>query len=553
MNTKTVALVVSVYILSLSFPATSAERQRLHSATAVARVSSFFSRFTPHWPMAFHDPVASSFNPVEKHIGIHNAHQLEVKWIFDATVANHPVGPMHATPIVLGDAIYVGDTLGRFYAISRDGALRWEYVTRPFKKELLKAILTPAPSDGPMPEVAGTPIVGAAVIPPHLPYVIFGDLAGNIYALNRHTGEEVWVQEAVDPHPLGGVGGNALLVIGNRVVIGFSSLEDLAFVLPQYDCCTHRGFVVALQAATGEELWRFEPIPATAVHPLPDTLAPFKIGPAGADIWGQPTYDRQSHTIFIGTGQNFSPSSTGDTPGSDAIMALDADTGTRKWATQFTSGDIWVTGLPNPDATGRFLDQDVGDSPKVYRLADGRKVVGAGQKSGVYHVLDAHTGAVIASTPHLQQANILGGFQQGGALAYGRVFQHGLHGLPPLTGEGPFLGTVVALSLDGTTELWRWEKPFALLAGGLAVANGVVFFQSPIEESVPLQPPIEWALYALHAFTGETLLRMPFPGRAVTGPVVSQSRVYFGKGNTAINRIGEDFDGGLICLGLANE
>ena len=138
-------------------------------------------------------------------------------------------------------------------------------------------------------------------------------------------------------------------------------------------------------------------------------------------------------------------------------------------------------------------------------------------------------------------------------MAYGRVFQHGLHGIPPFTGEGPFVGTVVALSLDGTTELWRWEKPLALLAGSLAVANGVVFFQSPIEEPVPLQPPLAWALYAVHALTGETLVRLPFSGRAVSGPVVAHGRVYVGKGNSAINRIGEDFDGGLVCLGVAHE
>jgi hypothetical protein len=60
-------------------------------------------------------------------------------------------------------------------------------------------------------------------------------------------------------------------------------------------------------------------------------------------------------------------------------------------------------------------------------------------------------------------------------------------------------------------------------------------------------------LYALNALTGEILVRMPFPGRAVTSPVVAHSRVYLGKGNTAIPRIGEDFDGGVVCLGLVNE
>jgi polyvinyl alcohol dehydrogenase (cytochrome) len=548
-NTKTVACLFSLVIVAFGFPAS-----RVEPTSLLFR--DLWSRLTPNWPMALHDPAASGFNPFEHDIGLHNAHQLEVKWVFDAHDVDHPVGPIHATPVVMGETIYVGSTLGRFYAISRDGARRWEYVTRP-PNPLLAAVLTPAPTGVPIPDAAGTPIVGAAVVPATLPYVIFGDLDGNVYALNRYTGEEVWVKEAVDPHPLGGVGGNALLAVGNMVIIGFSAIEDLAFVLPQlgipYDCCTHRGLVVALHAATGEELWRYDTIPAAAVSPLPEAFAPFKIGPAGADIWGQPTYDWETHTVFIGTGQNFAPSSTGGTPGSDSILALDADTGALKWATQLTSGDIWVTGMPNPDASGRFLDQDVGDAPKVYRLPGGRKVVGAGQKSGVYHVLDAHTGAIITSTPHLQPANTLGGFQQGGAMAYGRVFQHGLHGIPPVTGQGPFIGTVLALSLDGTQELWRWEKFVALLVGGVAVANGVILFQSPLEEAVPLQPPLEWALYAVNAFTGETLMRLPFPGRAVSSPVVSRGRVYLGKGNTAIGPIGTDFDGGLVCVGVAHE
>jgi polyvinyl alcohol dehydrogenase (cytochrome) len=112
---------------------------------------------------------------------------------------------------------------------------------------------------------------------------------------------------------------------------------------------------------------------------------------------------------------------------------------------------------------------------------------------------------------------------------------------------------VIALSLDGTQELWRWEKFVALLLGGVAVANGVVFFQSPLEEAVPLQPPFEWALYAVNALTGDTLIRIPFQGRAVSSPVVSQGRVYLGKGNTAIRQIGADFDGGVVCLGVARQ
>jgi polyvinyl alcohol dehydrogenase (cytochrome) len=383
--------------------------------------------------------------------------------------------------------------------------------------------------------------------------VVFGDLDGNLYGLDADTGEEIWVKDQVDAHPLGGIVGNSLVRAGNRVVIGFAAIEDAGLVLPTmgipYACCSHTGFVASFDIATGHQAWRFDTIDPASVAPLPETLAPFKLGPAGADIWAQPTYDPLTQTIYVGTGQNYSPTAQGTgTANSDAIIALDARTGKLKWSRQITANDIWVAGIPSPDANGRWTDQDFGDAPKIYWLPDGRKVVGAGQKSGAYTVLDARTGQVIATTPHVQQANQLGGLQNGGAYGRGKVFVHGMHGSDPLSSEAPFEGRVMALSPDGREVRWSFARPFGVFAAPVALARDVLYFVSPVEEARPGVDPFQFGLYALHADTGQVLARKALPGRALSGPVVSKGRVYVVTGNRAVDALGTDDNGSIVAL-----
>jgi polyvinyl alcohol dehydrogenase (cytochrome) len=206
---------------------------------------------------------------------------------------------------------------------------------------------------------------------------------------------------------------------------------------------------VALDLATGSERWRHNLV-ATA-QPLPASAAPFLLGPAGADIWSQPTYDADTNTIYASTGQNLSPDAEGhSTPTSDAIVAVDIATGARKWVHQFTANDIWAVGVTNPNpVTGQPIDMDLGDAPKIYRLHDGRKVVGAGQKDGRYHVLDAATGELVRTTAVIPARNDLGGFQTGGAFADGTVFQHGLR---PWSAGSPWPTT-------SSISSRRWKRP----------------------------------------------------------------------------------------------
>lgn len=506
-----------------------------------------------NWEMASHDPLGHHHNPVESQIGPANAATLRTAWLFD-NLNGEDLGALHGTPVVTDSAVYVGSNNGRFYALSLDGELLWTYTTLP-PNPLLAALATPAPVGGQIPVLHGTPIVGGAVYSAKDDIVVFGDLDGNLYGLDGTSGAARWVKPQVDPHPLGGIVGNSLLLAGKDVVVGFAAIEDAALLIPQfgipYQCCNHTGFVAAFDVKHGKEQWRFETIKPSDVQPLPASAAPFTLGPSGADIWGQPTWDEQTNTIYFGTGQNYSPKPTGGgTATSDAIVAVDAKKGKLKWIRQITADDIWVEGIPSPDQNGRWTDQDFGDAVKIYNLPDGRRVVGAGQKSGAYSVLDAATGEVIKTTQIVQQANQLGGLQNGSAYGNGKVFVHGQHGSNPLSSAAPFTGVIKALSPDGGTTHWTFSAPMSVMAAPLALANGVLWALLPVTETGFPTAPQKFTLLGLHADSGTPVAGHQFSGRAISGPVVSNGRIYLVTGNRAIDALGANDHGSVIALEL---
>lgn len=483
------------------------------------------------WSMSTYDVTGSAHNTAENKLSPANVGQLEVRWEFDADAAGEPVAAIHAMPVVANGRTYVGSYEGRFYAIGQDGQELWHF-----------------DADG--------GIVGAAVLPATEQSVIFGDTAGKLYKLSRSDGSLIWTT-VLTTHPFAGIVGNSLLLVGDTVIAGISSSEAYATLLaPWWPCCSHRGAVVSIDVATGAQNWRHETIDADAQGWLPEEYYPEVYGPSGSDVWAQPTFDPETNIVYFTTGQHFSRAPDGSTTDtSDAIGALDADTGELIWMTQTIAGDIWRLDVDNPDpATGQWYDQDFGDQAKIYRLADGTKVVAAGQKSGEVHVLDAATGAPVHGAQIIPQASSLGGFQTGGAVAGDTHFLHGLAGLPP-GAPIPFLGTVVALSLDGTTVKWHRDFPLSALAGPIAVANGVVYVQSTLDEPLAqLGNPPRWGLYALDAENqGATLAHLQFEGRSLNGPVVSNGRVYAGTGNAVISQLGEDLTGSVLCLALPDD
>ena len=84
--------------------------------------------------------------------------------------------------------------------------------------------------------------------------VFFGDAAGNVYALDFATGKLLWATRA-DDHPNATITGTPTFYDG-RLYVPVSSGEEGARRRAEYECCTFRGSVVALDAATGKKIWQ---------------------------------------------------------------------------------------------------------------------------------------------------------------------------------------------------------------------------------------------------------------------------------------------------------
>ncbi len=92
----------------------------------------------------------------------------------------------------------------------------------------------------------------------------FGDAKANVYAVDAATGQQIW-KVHVEDHASARITG-APKVFEGRVYVPVSSGEEGAGPNRTYPCCTFRGSVVALDAATGKQIWKTY---TTAEEPKP--------------------------------------------------------------------------------------------------------------------------------------------------------------------------------------------------------------------------------------------------------------------------------------------
>src|SRR5262249_10694234 len=158
----------------------------------------------------------------------------------------------------------------------------------------------------------------------------------NVYAGDANTGVLKW-KKKVDTHVVARVTGTPKLYAG-RVYVPVSSIEEVIGATPSYSCCTFRGSVVALDAATGEVAWKTYVIADEPKPTKKNSAGTQLLGPSGAAIWSAPTIDEKTGSLYVATGDSYSdpPADT-----SDAIVALDLKSGAIKWSKQMTSGDAY--------------------------------------------------------------------------------------------------------------------------------------------------------------------------------------------------------------------
>ena len=286
--------------------------------------------------------------------------------------------------------------------------------------------------------------------------LFFGDVDANVYAIDAATGDELWTRE-VEIHPGARITGAPVLHDG-RLYVTVSSLEEALASNPGYPCCTFRGSVVALDAATGDEIWKRYVIPET---PGPDgTTADGdqRFGPAGAAIWSAPTVDAGRGVLYVATGNAYTQPAAET---SDSIMAIELTTGAIRWWNQLTPGDAFIIcrgNNPNcPEDAGP--DHDFGASPALVTMSNGRDLLVVGQKSGMTYGLDPESDGGVVWRYRAGPGSALGGIEWGFAVDDEKAYfaNSGL-----ITSEP---GGLSAVRLRTGELVWYAEPPPPLCAG----------------------------------------------------------------------------------------
>ena len=248
----------------------------------------------------------------------------------------------------------------------------------------------------------------------------FGDIERNVYALDARTGKLIWKTQ-IEQHPTGRITGGPVLY-ENRLFVGVSSFEEGAGGEADYECCTFRGSVSSLNATTGEVNWKSYTVDEPKKHKK-NKIGVQLWGPSGAGVWATPTLDTKLKRVYVTTGDNYSdpPSET-----SDAIMAFEMETGKHIWTQQFTKGDAFNIACESGDDTNcpesRGPDLDFGSSAILRTLPSGKRVLLAGQKSGVVHAVDPDQDGKILWQQRAGAGGILGGIQWGPAADEANIY-----------------------------------------------------------------------------------------------------------------------------------
>jgi polyvinyl alcohol dehydrogenase (cytochrome) len=404
---------------------------------AIARTAFCSAANAPRDPLAGaswngwgNDPRNTRFQPAAA-AGITAADvpKLRVKWAFGLP----GVSASGSQVTVVGSRAIVGSRNGVVYALdTRTGCVAWAFE-----------------ADA---GVRSTPFVDRAANT-----VYFGDAHANVYALDVATGTRKWktqVETHLDAMITGGV-----VVHDGRLYVPVSSLEEGTGAIPTYECCTFRGSIVSLDARSGKQIWKTYTIPQAPQRTTKSARGTQLWGPSGASVWSAPALDPERNRLYITTGDAYSNPPARET---DSIMALAMDSGKVLWHRQALEGDAWNVACLEAQPAGRVNcpdkagpDHDFGSSPALAALPDGRRMLLAGQKSGVLWGLNPDTGEIAWKT-QVTQGGVLGGIEWGFATDGQTAYVSLSNALEKKPGEA---GGVVAVNVTDGAKKWSAPPP----------------------------------------------------------------------------------------------
>jgi len=458
-------------------------------------------------------------------ININNASTLKTKWVFNTS------GDVTATPTVSAGSVYAVDFDGFLYSVNATtGVSNWT-------RSIASYTGNPGGSfSRTSPVVSGNNLICAdqgdfnplGAYTGFFPDSLFGDSTNktaSVFAVNKQTGNLVW-RTVVDEQPWSMI--TSTPVVYNGVVyVGSCSFEEAAGLLGPWFVETYRGSVIALDANTGQILWRTYTVPT---------------GYAGGAVWGStPAVDADRGLLYVATGNNYrvpadveqaiaNDPAHGDSylPANDyidSVVAMNLNTGAIVWGKRLQGADTWnIARSSNAVDPGRGPDYDFGSGPNLYSVNKGSGVdrVGAGQKSGAYWSLKPDSGTVMWKT-QVAPGGTTGGIQWGSATDGKMIYcgvTNSLNTPFKIKNTTYTCGTWAALSATDGSIKWQIPDPQGAKPYGMVtISNGVMFAGSTSGH-----------MYAFDASSGRILWSFQSGGSTICGPSVVDGVVYWGSG-----------------------
>src|SRR6267154_3470593 len=314
------------------------------------------------WGYVDHDLAGTRYSPL-KQITTKNVSQL-VK----ACAYSFPdKEPSQTAPIVSAGTMYLTTA---HYTVAIDGAdchVIWSSTWTPREHEPLNTQRGAALADG---------------------KIIRGTNDGYLLALDAKDGHTLWAKQIADPKE-GYFISMPPLVHDGLIYIGPAGAETAA-----------KGWVGAFRLRDGEQVWRFNIVPADG-EPGADTWGPNpdarKHG--GGNLWTPMSLYVERSLLYVPGGNAAPDSYDNDRPGTNlytnSLIALDAKTGRLAWYQQFIPHDVHDWGVTH-----------VAPMFKTKINGTQRDVIVSTGKDGILRLLDRDSKALIYSVPFTKRVNV---------------------------------------------------------------------------------------------------------------------------------------------------
>lgn len=435
-------------------------------------------------------------------------------------------GSFHAGLIVQGDTIYTATTRETVALDATTCAPRWKFEYRPEEAS------------------CGGSSRGVALLDGR---IFRGTCDGRLIALDAATGKLLWKNVIASPQ-LGEGTVAAPLAWQGVVYMGIGGSE-----------LGVRGRVLAFDAATGRELWRFHTIPMGNETGADTWKKPETAKTGGGGVWGVMSLDVSTGELFVPVGNPWPDIDKAYRPGdnlfTNSVVVLDARTGQLKWWHQVSPGD--------------WMDLDLVAAPLLYRASGARDYVAIGGKDGHVTVVDRDTRKRVWRTPVTTVETIpenpppggkrmcpgyAGGVEWNGP-ALDRLTNQLVVGAVDIcfivtlgsekqytpgtvsfggsvVPDGPATGWITALDPETGAVRWRYHAEKPVVAGITPTAGGLTFAGD-----------LAGNLLVFESKGGKLLLKKPVGGAMAGGLVTYEAAgrqyVAFAAGNISRNAFGD--------------